>query len=308
MKAHCLLVLLFAAVVITASGCTLPGGAPLAAGKGIVIESFVPDFSQIYSTESVQLSIKLRNAGTVDGVLKGVQITGVDWEVVGGAYGSAGTCGKIAGKMLPAVPDRGITGETRSCTIELKPKADEVPDMLSVTFYPVARVTYRYSTSTTKSITLGAREELRRIADSGGSLPADTESTTSGPLTIDIASKSPIRVSEAGIEFPIEIKVNNVGGGIPCTDCSDSEDWNKINLKIDTGGLQVTDGDCADHDIMLWRGKDNTIGCKLKATQSDLAGTVQKMVTVTAAYDYMTDATTSVTVTGQSSGSGWNGL
>ncbi len=307
MRMNYLLVLPVVLAVVSASGCTLLGSS--AAGKGIIIESFTPDFPQIYSTESVQLSIKIRNAGTVDGVLESVQITGVDWEGSGvGAYGGTGSCCSMAGKMLPAVPDNGITGETRSCTVELKPNADEVPDGLSVTFYPVARVIYRYSTSTAKSITLGTTDELRRIADSGGTLPVDTKSTTSGPLAIDIVSKSPVRVSEAGIEFPIEIQVTNVGGGIACTDCSDSENWNKINLRVNTGDLQVADGACDAHEITLWRGKDNIMGCKLKATQSDLAGTVQKMVTVTAEYEYMTDATTSVTVTGQSSSSGWGGL
>ena len=302
MRLNYILILPVIAVVI-ASGCTIPGMGGVTGGKGIIIESFEPDFSQIYSTESVQFSLKLRNAGTVDGVVKDIQTTGVDWAQGGFGGMGGGICESAKGKMLPAVPDKGITGETKSCTWTLSPKADEVPDGLSVTFYPVARVTYHYSTSTAKSITFGTSSELRSIQDRGGTLPADTVSTTSGPIAIDIVSKGPIRVSEAGVEFPIEIKITNVGGGIPCTDCSSSENWNKINLEVKTGDLQPTEGSCDEREVSLWRGKDNTIGCKLKVTSSGLTGRVQKIITVTADYDYIIDATTSVTVTGQSSSS-----
>jgi len=306
MRLHYLLVLPVMAVVL-ASGCTIPGmGTAIAGGKGIVVESFEPDFNQIYSTESVQLSLKLRNAGSVDGELKSIQITGVDWSGQNDFGGSTGTgsCSKIYGKMLPAVPSKGMTGETKSCTIELKPRQGEVLDGLSVTFYPVARVMYHYSTSTAKSITMGTSQELRAVMNNGGTLPADTVSTTSGPLAIDVISKSPVRVSDAGVDFPIEIHVSNVGGGIPCTDCSDAQNWYKVKLNVNNPeGLSFADSTCEGGDITLWRGKDNTIGCKIHADASSVAGRVQKIITVTADYDYITDAQTSVTVTGQSSNS-----
>ena len=69
------------------------------------------------------------------------------------------------------------------------------------------------------------------------------------------------------------------------------------------GWLSFTDSTCEGGDITLWRGKDNTIGCNIHADASSVAGRVQKIITVTADYDYITDAQTSVTVTGQSSNS-----
>ncbi|MBM3303785.1 MAG: hypothetical protein FJY76_01710, partial [Candidatus Aenigmarchaeota archaeon] len=157
---HAYLLILPVIAVVLASGCTIPGlGGAVAGGKGIVIEAFEPDFSQIYSTESAQLQLKVRNTGTVDGVIKKVELTGIDWS-------RGGECTPaIKGKLLPAVPDKGITGETRNCMWVVTPKADDVPNDLSVTFYPVARVTYDYTTSTVKSITFGSTSELRSIQD-----------------------------------------------------------------------------------------------------------------------------------------------
>jgi hypothetical protein len=211
--------------------------------------------------------------------------------------------------MLPAVPDKGISGETKNCVWTVKPKQSEVPNGLSVTFYPTARVTYRYSTSTAQSITIGTSQELRSLQDRGGTLPSDTTSTTGGPISISVVSKGPIRVSQSGVEFPIEIKVSNTGGGIVCDGCSggssDSNNWNKIKLTINTGGLERVEGCGSGESITLWRGRDNTIGCKLKATSSNVVGRVQKVITVRAEYDYIVDATTSITVTGVSSESGF---
>jgi hypothetical protein len=166
----------------------------------------------------------------------------------------------------------------------------------------VARVTYGYTTTTVKSITFGTSTELRSIQDKGGTLPADTVSTTSGPVSIDIVSKGPIRVSSNNVEFPIEISLNNAGGGIACkTGCSTSADWNKVKLTIKLpDGIEKADG-CEDGEpYSLWRGKSNTIGCRLSAS-SDFTGRVQRLITVTATYDYIVDATTSLTVTGSSS-------
>lgn len=284
---------------ILVSGCTLPGGS-VTGGKGIIIESFEPDFPQIYSTESVQLSLKIRNAGTVDGIVNDVQLTGVDWTKDG-----AGTCESMKGKLLPAVPDKGITGETKNCIWVAKPKQNDVPNGLSVTFYPVARVIYSYTTSTVKSVTLGTSSELRSIQDRGGTLPADTVSTTSGPVAIDIVSKGPIRVSQSGVEFPIEVKISNAGGGIACKSGScGSADWNKVNLVIKTGSALSKVDSCEDREYTLWRGRENTIGCKLRVSGSNLKDRMQELITVTATYGYIVDATTSVTVTGQTPSEG----
>jgi hypothetical protein len=278
---------------ILVSGCTLQGG-QITAGKGIVIENFEPDFSQIYSTESVQLALKVKNLGAVNGEVKKVELTGADWE------GNQQCTPDITGGFLPAVPSEGITGETKTCTWEMKPKENEIPAGLSMTYHLIARVTYGYTTSTVKSITIGTSDELRNLQNAGGALPADTISTTSGPIAIDIISKSPVRVSDAGgFEFPIELKITNVGGGIACkTDQCKQDEWNKVTIAVTpSSGISIVDG-CDEGEYSLWRGKDNTIVCRLKA-DSIAGGRQQKLITVTAKYGYIVDATTSVTVTGQ---------
>ncbi len=281
-----LLSLLLLLAVIPVSGCI--GGQQITGGPGLVIEAFEPDFPQIYDGESVQLRALIRNRGSMRAGEIKAKISGADW--------IAGTeCTET--ELLPAVPENGIEGEVKTCQWNIKSNTN-LPEGVSMTYYPILNVYYIYSTSTVKSITIGSADDIRRIQNTGGSLPSETTSSTSGPVSIDIVIKGPLRASENRINFPVEIRITNNGGGVVCIDRCDetnSENWNKLNLNINAG--EPLELDCGDaSEISLWRGQSNTIGCK--ASISGQATLTQALITVTATYGYRIDKTTSITVTG----------
>jgi len=277
--------------VVIASGCT---GIPTAvSGGGVSIEAFEPDFPQIYTDESVQFRIKIRNTGTTDATDVKLQIFGADWETPGG------TCKQEAQrKLLAANPQKGIEGETFNCYWSLKPKGDSIPEGMVMTYYPTARVTYKYSTTTIKSVTIGNVDELRAVQDRGGTLPAETMSTTTGPVSIVINVKGPIKVSTSNqVTFPIEITFTNSGGGIVAKSEADAKNYNYIKYDIKLDGLESADCKLSD-ELYLFRGQTNTVTCKLKSGSAPSIGTVQRLIKVTAGYAYILDKSSSFTAIG----------
>jgi hypothetical protein len=282
--------------VMIISGCTaIPGGVPVSGG-GVAIEAFEPDFPRLNTGETVQFRLSFRNKGSAESVVKSISISGADWLATGADM--IDTCGPLANtQLLPARPDLGTQGESRNCYWEFTVTKQKVniPEGLSITYTPIAKLSYTYRSSTIKSITIGTSQELRLLQDRGSALPAETTSKSSGPVDITIDSKGPIRVSGTEVSFPIEIKVTNTGGGIVCkTDCNNAEEWNRMAITIDTGDM---DNDCQTEEISLWKGQTNTIGCKV-TIRGVPEGRIQKLIQVSTGYEYLVEKTTSVTVTG----------
>ena len=313
MSRRILLLLLPLAVVMLSSGCTIPGMSTTSATGGVSIEAFEADFSQIYSGEPVQFRLNIRNTGSVDATIKSIVLTGIDTQGGFGtstawSQGSGNTCDNqipSGTKLLPANSAMGTSGQEKNCYWEYK--APNIETGLSITYSPSVRVTYEYSTSTVKSITVGSTSEIRSLMDRGQTLAADTVSSTASPISIGISIKTPIRISDSGITIPVEITMSNVGGGVVCksTECSNPDDWNKMTIKIEApSGANLQD--CQNQeDISLWHGQSNTLGCRLTFSSPPQAGTVQKLLTVSANYGYFIEKSTSVYVTGTAtSGSG----
>lgn len=284
--------------VLLVSGCT-QGGSGITTGNGVVIEAFEPDFRQIYSKEPVQLQIKVKNTGSVDAENIDVILLNLDDK----EWGTAVLTGITSkSKLLAPDQDRGTQGGSSSGFWSLT--APELPKGLSTTYNPVARVSYKTRSTTIKSITLVPQAEARRLQNIGKTLPIESVSSTSSPITLDITTKGPIRVFDAGdLEFPLEVRISNVGGGTVCSDdCSDNTKWNKLNYAIDLPqGLSFPSGDCdsgSPKEITLFRGQTNTVTCNLKADSAAVVTQIQKQIKVFASYSYFTEGQTSLTVTG----------
>lgn len=316
---NCKLIFVFLSVlpILAISGCT--GGNNIASGPGLVIEAFEPDFSQVYVGETVQLRVLIRNKGTVDATDIYAQISGADW------ISTADTGTDCSEKqLLPAAPDKGIEGEAKTCSWNVGTNKINLPEGVSMTYHPILNVYYKYSANTVKSVTIGSSNELRRIQDTGGILPSETIASTSGPVSIDVVLKGPLRFSSSAgfaasdVQFPVEIKVTNSGGGVVCKDIciqstsgSGTENWNQLTLTIKTDNyLQLVCGDNTagsgtgiTQDITLWRGQSNVIGCKA-TVKGDTSTIAQSIITISANYYYRIDASTSLVVTGTSKSGG----
>lgn len=332
------LALLPIVLVILVSGCTMPIGPTPTGSGGVVIEAFEPDLqvSEIYSGEPITFQLKFRNTGSVKAENVFAELFGLDEDWCCESVGLPGegpwrNNEKLPNEekcrytsegfpMLPPDPAAGTSGETFVCSWSYR--APDIPRNLpSVGYRPMARLFYTYHTTSSNSITFGSHQDIRGIQDVGGALPMSTTDTTLSPISITMETKSPIRFWTAGMEqgevtFPIEINIENVGGGIACA--TDSQIYqscklpvggenakNKIKLEIiPDPGLQIQD-ECSDFTntggkiITLWKGQSNSIACDVTATGLENKGPVQKSIAVKATYEYAVDAETSIRVVGR---------
>ena len=279
-------------LVVVTSGCVAGGG-----GAGVIIENFAPDFSSVFIEEDVNFRVKIKNAGSVDSPGGKVKILGMDdWGGGTGGAGGAGEC-TYTGKLLAAQPSFGTTGEVLVCD-PFTFKAPKVPQGLPVTYQPTARLSYSYGSSIVKTLTLASQQELRRIENLGGALPAETTAVSSSPVTINVLTKGPIRVFTNGVKFPIEITVANTGGGVVCkgdhTACDTNDNWNRISITTTIGGKE--ESGCSKPDLTLFRGQSNSITCQVQLSIPQGGGILQKTIQVEASYGYFVDRLTTVTV------------
>jgi hypothetical protein len=233
--------------------------------------------------------------------------------------------------MLAPDAQRGTSGASHICTWTYK--APPIQKGFTITYTPIARTFYSYSGGVTKLITFGSSNELRRIQDSSGKLPVETKSQTSGPITVDIQTQGPIRFwsDEKKITFPLEITINNVGGGVACAygtgliydpytpdltgqstlgsqknACKGDEKLkNKVLVAINLGinnKMELSD-ECKDYasgkQISLWKGQTNSQVCEVTATGLDAQSASQKSINVQAFYEYYTDTSSSIKVIGR---------
>jgi len=270
--------------ILFVSGCTT-----LTSGSGVVIEDFGPEFSSVYGKEPVRFDIKVRNTGSLDSPGGEVVVLGIgDWTQTFGQ-----TC--TIPNLLGVDQQTGMPGESFLCpTIEFI--APEVPQGIPVTYNPTARIYYTYSTITLKKITLGTREELKRMENSGGSLSADISTTTQSPVSITVETEGPIRVLTNSVSFPVKITVTNTGGGVVCKDdyklCPNSHSWNI--LKIETKMNNAIVRECSKE--LTLSTNTNTIVCQAQIYDIPHTGILQKTISVESTYGYFLDKETSVTV------------
>lgn len=283
---HVKAAVLLLSLVILISGCTTGG---TGGGAGVVIESFEPDFTSVFSGEQVTFHIKLKNTGSVSSGQGKVLLLGLEeWQT----GTSAGTDCPLNPLLAPE-PAFGTSGQTQIC--EITRKAPVVPQGIPVTYQATARVTYGYGSSFVKTINIGSQEELRRIQTGGGALPSETTSASTSPIALNVVNKGPIRVFESSVKFPLEITVTNVGGGVVCKDnnCDTPANWNNLRIRTRVGGQE--ESECS-RDLTLFRGQSNTITCSVEIQKPQSGGIIQKTIEVTSSYSYFYDSTIPIKV------------
>ena len=329
-----LLPLLLTALVL-ASGCTTTT-TTTETGDGVVIEDYNVDFSDVYSGECVDLGIFIRNIGSVDSDTVFVELLGIEQDWYDGKSWGQGCKAENGGYwtgwektsnepdcmwnpgannfgLLAPDPDRGTPGESRSCTWSYM--APEIPQQSDVTYPVTLRVFYQYRTDVVKVITLMTKEEMSELVKQSRSLPIDTQSSTHSPVTVDIVTATPLRIYKDKVEFPVEININNVGGGFTCVgynswddikDCRSSQQsqeksaWRKVVIKVEADSpIKLSDECRSEMEITLYKGKTNTITCTATVDINDLSSSrVQTLVRAHAYYNYIIDQDIDITVHG----------
>ncbi|MBI4181819.1 MAG: hypothetical protein HY520_02525 [Candidatus Aenigmarchaeota archaeon] len=278
------------ALVVLVAGCTALGG-----GSGVVIERFDPDFTTVFPGEPLTFRFKVRNTGSFDAGGGDLRLLGMEEWMQGG---SDLRC-QLPQRLLAPVASAGTPGDTFDCA--LTATAPQVPQGISVTYRPTARVSYGYQSATLAELTLGTRQEMIARQHNGQPLPAQTTAASRSPIAIAVQPEGPVRVyREGAVVSPLRITVTNVGGGVVCaldeggiTACpTDSSAWNKISITTTLAGQLV---EACSRELTL-SGGSNTIVCDLEVSDLPAGGIVQKTVEVQSTYGYFTDAERQVTV------------
>lgn len=308
-----LVLLLPILAVVMISGCTTPGGGQ-ASGPGVVILAWEPDHTSVESDDDVQLRLKVKNQGgeqaeMVSAVLTGITLGGDEW------FPKTGNLEvPIQSILLPPNPRYGTEGEEATFIWELS--APLLPEGITRTYTPGVRVLYNYVTTAVKPITLVNEDELRRLIDTGGSIPSQPSQHSGGPLSVSVVTGKHIKVSNDNMQLvPITIHIENTGGGIPFYYGStygasvygipeEAEYYVSLAIELppqlgfagkcnEFGGTGFTMGG----NVLLWKGRSADVTCELNIL-SVPAFTEESSIKLYLAYSYAIDRSTMVSVKG----------
>ncbi|NOX71870.1 MAG: hypothetical protein GXO64_04205 [Candidatus Micrarchaeota archaeon] len=271
---------------------------------GISIVSFTTETPVLLPNEEGVFEVKMKNVGSVRSTRGFAELLGLDqsWSRTGKEIlPNEDDCkytngGRIS--LLPQDDNTGALGGEYVCTWNYK-----APDLSlgEIEFKPIARVYYNYSTTSISSVTIVPKEEMRSFMENGGALKSDIISQTRSPIRLTLNPKSPIKTYQGGkYEFPVEIKIENVGGGTVCLNvekCKKAQGgyiWNDIILHLELpNGIENID--CPMDEEVHIPGKSQVIGCRLKIVD-DVETVTQKYITLYSEYGYFTDKAMTVKV------------
>lgn len=252
------------------SGCLgIGGGGKEVSGYGIEITSFeVFGPPQIYSNDEIDLSLTVKNTGgkparDVTGYLYGLS---EDWELTDEKK-------QVADELKGPDEEMDIEGEQDNAIWTLV--APDLPKGLTNTYNPRVRVFYLYSTSASTQVPIITRDEYRKMVREGEKIPKQKVTTvTKGPLGVEITSANPVIMRGEGEDFRLMVKVTNLNDGSVFKYDTENipklgtDDYNKIELKIDAEGVTAKEKDCEalenSETVELRRGEYLTYNCELK--------------------------------------------
>ena len=293
MKKILLLIPLLALIVVL-SGCVIPGGSGSSdtqTTKGAVITDFEPDFAEVDSGQEVRFRLRVKNLGEVVATDVKATLESIpdNWEVTK-AECDLGTLERKQGSL---------EGGEASCEFIAKVIYPANTETVSK---PVARVTYKYKTSTTAFVSIINIDEARRLNDAKKltSSSETRETTTNSPISISIKFDSPVKLFSDSLNFPLKLDFQNADGTVCHPDCSDPKNYYKVNYQFSWGSKlsEAAEIPCKQTEtIDLFKGEDQSLTCRLQA--KDVQTSVESLLQIDADYGYLIQKSTSVRVRGR---------
>jgi len=277
-----LVLLLFLLIVI--SGCVSSG----TVGSGVVINKWQPDLNIIKSSDFVTLFLEIENTGSelareVIPTIEGINAN--EWGLKE-KYQSI--------ELKPSIEDSNgaISGEKKIYMFkDLKPPIETG----TLSYKPTIKVLYKYSSSVIKTINVQQSKEASR----GQIVDIPTQSQSRSPISINVRTENPIRVSKTDIDSVLIIEFSNNGNGHVCSpDCSERKNKDKIKYKIEFSNpiisLSQNENPCKYEDTLPITGT-NIISCKINVRP--ISNPMEQfLVTVTTEYEYQIVQETLITV------------
>ncbi|MFP4116673.1 MAG: hypothetical protein ACLFQ8_00025 [Candidatus Aenigmatarchaeota archaeon] len=286
------LIVLLAASLVFSSGCIeFGGGSEEETGQGLKITSFESIPSEVFSGDSFDLLLDVKNVGGVTAEDVQAEIT----QKSGATEGDLDTTTTI--NLDP--PSQDFEGEMHTFDAEMNaPEISVGPENLDIK----SRVYYKYNTNARVLLPVMMKDEYKERSRAGDEIPSMGVSRVSdGPFSVSIDGASPTLVEDksGAKDFRFYIEGKNKGKGVPYhTDghaSPDSDDLHDINVSIDLPDNVdwINDEDCSG-DVTVRDGDDFQVICEANYTgDSDFE---EIPIDVDLDYGYYIDDQTSVKV------------
>ncbi|MBI4019645.1 MAG: hypothetical protein HY364_05360 [Candidatus Aenigmarchaeota archaeon] len=303
-------------IVLLVAGCTgTSRPVTVDANEGLQIKEFLPDRSDIFSSETIILDMEVENVG-------GTAAENVVAKLFGGISGWTGdaaaekTMGRGSSNALSAPSaDRNIPGDFNRKSWNVK--APDLAQGLIQTYDLGMRVRYDYTTTSITSIDIISYDQFDLLRRQGSFVQDLTVTKNSyAPIKIALEGRAPMRPDSpgGGVEESLILTISNVGSGVPFRDTGSANDFptqtslGRITFLIETSkGNDVLRCDTGDGSLVntgtvtLRRGVEEVrIPCILKIDATKISAGVPKetmSATITAGYSYAIDGVVPVKVT-----------
>jgi hypothetical protein len=255
----------------------------LGVATGVIIKSFSPDISEVFSEDEATFTLYVENVGEADAETVSVYFFGLstDWKP------NSGTC--PIGELTKAQPQYEIMGGTGDCQF-----VSQSPSLKVDTTYTVnARVSYSYETSALGDIRVYNRtyldtlpvEEVESIIKSSGVASFEI---TDAPVSVSLVGVARPFIIKTAKDATITVRINNIGQGQSYQDTQGDRE-------VEITKLEVYETDCTPAEpVKLPRTGHKSITCTFDLPSVDTLTTFP--VKVELSYKYFVDASTSINV------------
>lgn len=282
---------LLLAFLILVLGCS---GTPTAQRDvyGVEVQEFRPDLEEVLAGNNAILRLKAQNVGDYDATKVEAEIYKCGNLKVDGAkcprrYSLDNLKGADISSNLPGKDTEKIF--TLS-TDSLKNMPNErVEQEIGL------RLSYKYKSTATAEIPVLSNQRYKEL-EREGTLPKTKVDTALAPIQVGITAPEQA-IGSAPISLDIELE-KVIDGYVEGTGCGSGNDVGCIeSVKIELSGKGLGKQDCSDKGgTQLWRTGKRTFSCTLKPDCTE--GECYSVLKVTAAYTYVTETTTQITVKG----------
>ncbi len=277
-----LVIILITVSLVFASGCIEFGEDEEPAAYGLTIETLEAIPSQVFSGDTFELVLDVRNLG-------GVEAREIEPELytAGGASTTDDFTPSSVGSLNPPTAD--FEGEGASFSLDMSAPTLSVSDE---TVRPEVRVPYKYKTESRILIPVLHEEEYRAIEGTDETVPRiEKARVTDGPFTVDITGPNPGRVGDGDIEVPFTVSGSNIGGGTAYLESGHpspgTDDLNRIDIDVDIDhdDFDMSEDACDESSIRLRKDGSFHISCTM-SFDGDIDDVTFEEVPVSLTLDY----------------------
>ncbi|GEM_PF-3133406 len=277
--------------IIFVAGCIRQERPPTVTRYGVIIKSFMPELTRIYSGDSVTFTLVVENVGEADAKNVTAMLFGLgkDWS---GDINTSKAKQNI-GELSKAQPDRKIPGGTAQIQWDVTSPSNLPVDM---TYTAKVRVEYNYDTTAVGVLrvyndtylkTLPVSEAERIKASSG----IESFNVTSAPLSISlVGATTPFIYRTVNQNASVVIQIANIGEGAPYLSAPGD-----LNIKILK--LTVNNANCTNSVEPVQRipkSGTKSITCQFTLPRTEHFTTIPIEIKIN--YNYYVDASAGITV------------